>query len=290
MLRCFAKSSCVSAKEQTSFLDDEDEEKGILAGMFADASKALDALKAKADATTGAWQNRTLGEVGDLKTALKEIDAVKQTFVYPKKFCEEAEEFAKVMKTLQLRVKVLVKAREKLDKQKTAESTEKHRQQESETGSATREVAIVAKLRQYLMDHAEATKINVATVMSECIDKMQKVAATPPEHYRTALVDKIVALPYFETHRAWVADYLVKNGLTGANSDIASQKAYKEVSQLVRSCTDQRLLKNLSGEQCVKECFLYQFWFNTKFHASLAFNFRCLPECRLTLQGSEVLS
>ncbi|CAK0789754.1 unnamed protein product, partial [Prorocentrum cordatum] len=112
---------------------------------------------------------------------------------------------------------------------------------------------------------------------------------TEPALLKAAIADKVIQLPYYKSHSNWVSNYIQKNGLVGANSDIVSAQAAAAISKLARAAIDARTFNKVGGTEAVNSAFNMQFWHNTKEWSQVALTPNCLPEGRLTLQGSEVL-
>lgn len=118
---------------------------------------------------------------------------------------------------------------------------------------------------------------------------MKKAVLLPSERCKSTVVNKVIANQYYQSQKGWVSSYLDKNGLLGANSAIVKKAVLTNISNLLKSNLDGRVFESLQGVEAINECFALQFWQNKPYYQTLTTTPHCLPECRITLEGSELL-
>ena len=76
----------------------------------------------------------------------------------------------------------------------------------------------------------------------------------------------------------------------GSLSELVSAKAAQSISNILKSAIDERVFGKVSGTDVVNQMFKLQSWRYMKTFSNVATTARCLPECRLTFHGSEVIA
>ena len=186
------------------------------------------------------------------------------------------------------------KAAAEVQKRLAAQSSAQHRSQSVGCG-AQREPPVVARLKAHIKSFdAEFKNIGVAPVHTSYFNGSDESAGcacmNAPELLQTSVVQKLLELEYLKTHGNWVSNYISKSGLPGANSDIVSAKALTQILKICRAAIDARFFGNLKGTADLNEAFKPQFWqYNSEFSV-VGMPMRGLPECRLTLEGSEIIA
>lgn len=180
-----------------------------------------------------------------------------------------------------------VKAREAVGKEAAKVNAQDNGMAPS-SGSA----ANLAPVVSHLVQHCAASpppgcNDNVSEVVAMAFSD-GKVICTPPERFKESLVAKFVSDSYYQSQHLWVKEHFAKNGLCGANVDIVKKPVLSQYNLILSRVLDQRLREVLAGEKAVESAFLLQLWQADEYFASVSTSPRCLPECRLTLEGSEV--
>jgi hypothetical protein len=157
---------------------------------------------------------------------------------------------------------------------------------------------VVTELRVWLGTPERQKSINMKSIVRNVCEGDEPVFI-PADRLLQPCVEKFVKMSYYEQHCSWVGKHMVKNNLTTASALISRPQVDKAMREsIVAVLGDEILLKDSCSksflswqptETFMQEIFAVQVSQNIGVHEFIDFCPYGLPECRIVLDGAELI-